>query len=136
MKVISLFDFYRVAESKVSSIPVEGAKEKLKQVKAELAHFPSNPQTQKEYDAIDEVRAEISKLEKFIKDNSKLTEDVNSQGEDLSTEYMERYIRVQRLMKDLAAKIQKHKDEFAGNTTNWGYVGELDEIITKLKEVA
>lgn len=52
-----------IIESVEAPTPADINAKRIAKLKDELAHMPSNPQSQKEYDMIDDLKAEIKKLE-------------------------------------------------------------------------
>lgn len=131
MKVSTIFMQRIVSEVSYDSSKVEGAKERLKQARAELAEYPSSPKTQKEFDAIDEAKEEIARLEKFIKDSGhKINENESSAAES----HAEKMTELNYLIVALEDVIRKNNESFKKDPTNWGYVTELDSFIEALKD--
>ncbi|MBI4930176.1 MAG: hypothetical protein HY841_05400 [Bacteroidetes bacterium] len=49
--------------------------------------------------------------------------------------YALREKEIKLLLKELKVKLKKHRKDFKNYTSNWGYVGDLGHISSKLKEI-
>lgn len=108
---------------------VESLKARLAQAKADLEDMPQNPGSQEGYDALDDQRYLIQKLEKQIK---ALTE---SAANDPQAAYGEVMIKVNASMKALHTAMAEHRKKFMEDPRNWGYVGDMQELAKKLDEM-
>jgi len=55
-------------------------------------------------------------------------------GNDSDGTYKERQKEVQKLLKSIASKLKKHSDTQKKDPKNWGYAGDLGNIVEILKE--
>ena len=49
--------------------------------------------------------------------------------------YEEEYQVIVKLLGDITKKVKKHKANFDKDDKDWGYVGDLESVKTKLQEI-
>jgi hypothetical protein len=50
------------------------------------------------------------------------------------SDYDASYKEAEELLKTLSKKLKQHKKKFSQNEKNWGYVGDLERLVSILRE--
>lgn len=112
-----------------SASPSIAAKARLAQLKADYAEMPKNPGNQEGYDALDDMRDEIKKLEAEV---ASLTE---GRTDDADTVFEHNKMRARVAMDALTDEIEKFSRNQKRNARDWGYAGSMGLIADKLEEL-
>lgn len=101
---------------------------KLKQLKSDYDELPKNPQTQRGYDALDDLRDEIADVEKKL---SLLKEGMNTPDEAFEDAKMRATIAISALT-DAISEFARHQKR---NSRDWGYAGTMASVASRLEEL-
>lgn len=104
-------------------------KAQLKQAEADLRDMSVTPHSEKDADAIDDARDEVSRLKAELRN---LGEGVGYSADEA---YKRHLAEIQAKMQQISQQIQRHTASRHNGDTNWSYVGDLAEVNKLLDQV-
>jgi DNA repair exonuclease SbcCD ATPase subunit len=104
-------------------------KAQLKQAEADLRDMSVTPHSEKDADAIDDARADVTRLKNELRE---LGEGVGYTAEEA---YQRHLKEVQTKLQQISQEIQAHSQRQTSGTTNWGYVGDVSRVNELLGDI-
>lgn len=119
-----------------SMSPVAAKKARLAQLKADLAELPQNPGNQAGYDALDDLRHQIKKLEGEIATlNEAPAAPVRDASNDATMAFEQNHQRAMAALQSVTAKIAAMAEEQKRAARDWGYPGSMGHVAGQLEEL-
>ena len=117
---------------------VDDLRAQLKQAQEDYAEMGSDKlelASQAQADALDDQRRLIQRLKNQIAALDGVQEAHQYSPNTPMLKYEELSVEIQQTLASLNSKLQEHQKRFSNDARNWGYVGDLEHIVSKLKQI-
>ncbi len=104
----------------------------LATLQADLRDMSITPGSESEADAIDDVKDEIAKVKKALRELNDVSE---TSGEDAVALYDKHLAKVNGLMDRVKKALEQHKQVQNENPSSYGHAGDLSQVAYELENI-